>query len=211
MGEHRLAELAELRGELGAGDVHLLQRGEDLLGLVLLVHPPLGDLLTTGRLARERTDDHLLGRLVAGEHLPYGVEVLLPLRSGGRQHVVQQAAHLLVLVEQELDHVTGVVGADFPYFGHGCASPRGPSAGRWSRGCRVSSRSRCGATVYFGSSADAIPASKTPHRVIAEPTSISAPPIRASTGRRRPAAAAAAPAARNFSPPFMYRPPFPWE
>ena len=76
------------------------------------------------------------------------------------------------------------------------SAPAGPAAGSAAR--RRSSRSRCGTTVYFGSSAEAIPASKTPNRVQAEPASSGAPadaPPRPGCGR--PSSAARPPRRRS--------------
>src|SRR6185295_8504274 len=52
---------------------------------------------------------------------------------------------------------------------------------------RRSSRSRCGTTTYFGSRAEARPASKMPNRIVSDPATYAAPASRRSGRHRAPA------------------------
>src|SRR3954454_24284199 len=61
-----------------------------------------------------------------------------------------------------------VTGDDVIAWQAGVGTDQPVTEGAWSF-CRAASRSRCGMTVYFGSFALAIPASKTPKRVSSEP------------------------------------------
>lgn len=70
-------------------------------------------------------------------------------------------------------------------------------------------RSRCGTTVNSGSSAEAIPASKIPKRVIAEPASSSEPASTFRPRRRRLTAATADPTGVSASATFSYWPAWP--
>jgi hypothetical protein len=56
---------------------------------------------------------------------------------------------------------------------------------------RLSSRSRCGITVYLGSRAEARPAWKMPHRAVAEAASRAAPDSALTSLLRGPASGAA--------------------
>ena len=83
--------------------------------------------------------------------------------------------------------------------------PQPPAAAKSTPACCCSARlrlrrSRCGPTVYFGSRAEARPASKTPNRVSADEATSAAPASRGQRVRLRPASAApASPAAVSTS------------
>lgn len=72
-------------------------------------------------------------------------------------------------------------------------------------------RSRCGATVYLGSVADAVPAWNRPKRVAQEPIVWASPPAASSTRWRRTAETARRPAPIrvDHEATFMKRPAFP--
>jgi hypothetical protein len=102
-------ERGELLRELRGVDVELLQLGERVRRLVLLVVARVGDVLGAG-LAGDGPDDELLRRLVLGQQLPQLVERALTRLARRGAHLGEQLLDADVLQQQHGDHVVALPG-----------------------------------------------------------------------------------------------------